>query len=154
CGPDTSARYTSPRFQLRRCTMFLTHWRSRQVPCPPRGRRHAHNGSFRPVCEALEGRLAPATFTVITDQPTGPGSLGQAILDANATPNVGAVRDTITFNIPGAGVHTIAPQLAALPTITDPVVIDGYTQPGASPNTLAGGDNAVLLIELTGVNLQ
>jgi hypothetical protein len=29
-------------------------------------------------------------------------------------------------------------------------MIDGYTQPGTSPNTLAQGDNAVLKIELTG----
>src|SRR5207237_6118925 len=35
------------------------------------------------------------------------------------------------------------------PAITDPVLIDGYSQPGASPNTLTQGDNAVLLIELT-----
>jgi hypothetical protein len=33
------------------------------------------------------------------------------------------------------------------------VVIDGYTQPGATPNTLAIGDNAVLLIELKGRQL-
>ena len=39
-----------------------------------------------------------------------------------------------------------------LPTITSPVVIDGYTQPGASPNTLAEGNNAVLLIELNGTS--
>ena len=45
--------------------------------------------------------------------------------------------------------HTIAPT-SALPAIPDPVVIDGYTQPGASPNTLAVGDNAVLLIDLSG----
>src|SRR5262249_34685315 len=37
-----------------------------------------------------------------------------------------------------------------LPAITDPVIIDGYTQPGASQNTLAAGDNAVLLIQLDG----
>ena len=46
---------------------------------------------------------------------------------------------------------TISP-LSELPTITDPVVIDGYTQPGASPNTLAVGDNAVLLIDLSGAS--
>src|SRR5581483_11837134 len=34
--------------------------------------------------------------------------------------------------------------------ITDTVVLDGYTQPGASPNTLAVGDNAVLKIVLDG----
>src|SRR5205807_1996407 len=59
--------------------------------------------------------------------------------------------DTINFNIPGAGVHTISPA-SALPTITDPVTIDGYTQPGASMNTLANSDNAVLLIELNGAS--
>src|SRR5262249_17605721 len=59
------------------------------------------------------------------------------------------VRDEIKFNIPGAGLHTIKPQ-SALPTITDAVTIDGYTQPGASANTEANGNNAVLLIELDG----
>ena len=38
-----------------------------------------------------------------------------------------AVPDTIDFAIPGAGVHTIT-RTRALPTITDPVIIDGYTQ--------------------------
>ena len=57
--------------------------------------------------------------------------------------------DTIAFNIPGTGVHTISPA-SALPAITNPVIIDGYTQPGASPNTLANGDNAVLEIVLDG----
>jgi hypothetical protein len=46
---------------------------------------------------------------------------------------------------------------SALPTITDIVVIDGYTQgqntpQKASQNTLAKGDNAVLRIELNGSN--
>ena len=45
--------------------------------------------------------------------------------------------------------HTITP-VTQLPFITDPVVIDGETQPGASANTLANGDNAVLLIEISG----
>ena len=74
-------------------------------------------------------------------------SLREAIELANANPGT----DTISFDIPGAGVQTIS-LLSALPTITDPVIIDGYTQPGASPNTLANGDNAVLLIELDGAN--
>ena len=78
---------------------------------------------------------------------SGPGSLRQAILDANASPGT----QTITFNIPGAGVHTITPA-SALPTITDPVIIDGYTQPGASKNSLATGSDAVLLVELNGAS--
>lgn len=75
------------------------------------------------------------------------GSLRKAIVDANANPGT----DTIDFNIPGAGVHTFSLTIS-LPSITDPVVIDGYTQPGASANTLSNGDNAVLLIELDGTN--
>jgi hypothetical protein len=35
-----------------------------------------------------------------------------------------------------------------LPTISDIAMIDGYTQAGASPNTLSIGDNAVLKIQL------
>jgi hypothetical protein len=56
--------------------------------------------------------------------------------------------NTIAFNISGTGVHTIHPT-SALPTITDPMIIDGYSQPGSSANTLADGDDTVLLIELS-----
>src|SRR5262249_60903303 len=72
-------------------------------------------------------------------------SLRQAILDANANPGL----DTIAFNIPGAGVHTITPA-TPLDTITEAVTIDGYTQPGSSMNTDPVATNAVLLIELDG----
>jgi hypothetical protein len=89
--------------------------------------------------------LFAATFTVTNTNDSGPGSLRQAILDANANPGP----DTIAFAIPGAGVHTIAPT-TSFPTVTDAVVIDGYSQPGASENTAAVGTNAVLLIELDG----
>ena len=94
-------------------------------------------------------RAQAATFTVTNTHDTGAGSLRQAILDANA--NGGAVTDTIGFNIPGGGVKTITPA-SELPEITTPTLIDGYTQPGASANTLDVGDNAVLLIELDGTN--
>src|SRR5712692_4442108 len=40
--------------------------------------------------------------------------------------------------------------LTPLPTITDAVLLDGYSQAGASANTLAVGDNAVLKVELDG----
>src|SRR5438552_16298734 len=87
-----------------------------------------------------------ATFTVTTTNDTGVGSLRQAITDANA--NGADVVDTIQFAItdPPAGVRTITPA-TALPFITTPVIVDGYTQAGSSSNTLANGDNAVLLIE-------
>jgi Ca2+-binding RTX toxin-like protein len=76
---------------------------------------------------------------------SGDGSLRQAILDSNATGGV----DAIHFNIPGAGVQTIA-LLSPLPVITDSVIIGGYTQPGAGPNGRLIGDNATPLIELNG----
>ncbi len=62
----------------------------------------------------------PMTFTVTTTNDSGPGSLRQALLDANA--NAGAT-DIIVFSIPGPAPHTIAP-LSALPVIAEAVVID------------------------------
>jgi hypothetical protein len=84
-------------------------------------------------------------FTVTNTNDSGPGSLRQAIMDANVAGG------SITFNIPGVGVHTISP-VTALPSLSNAVIIDGYTQPGASQNTnLPGqGDNARILIELSG----
>ena len=64
------------------------------------------------------------SFVVTNTSDNGPGSLRQAILNANSTAGV----DNITFNIPGAGPHTITPA-AALPTVSDPVLINGTTQP-------------------------
>jgi hypothetical protein len=98
---------------------------------------------------ALGGGLPAATFTVLNTNDSGAGSLRQAILDANGNPGA----DTIAFAIPAAGVQTIAPA-TALPTITDAVTIDGYTQPGSSANTnpLGQPDNSVHLIELDGTN--
>jgi hypothetical protein len=66
-----------------------------------------------------------AIFTVSNTGDSGAGSLRQAILDANAR----AGADTIRFDISGSAPHRIAP-LSALPTVTDPVAIDGSTQPG------------------------
>src|SRR6266542_2515534 len=100
------------------------------------------------VLEAASNLSPEAAFVVTNTFNSGAGSLRQAILDSNAAapgPN------TITFNIPDSGVHTISP-VSALPTITVPVTIDGYTQPGASANTLPNADNAILRIEINGVN--
>ena len=96
---------------------------------------------------AAKAAHASTTFTVINTNDSGAGSLRQAILDANATPGA----DVINFNIPGSGVQTIAPT-TKLPQITEAVTINGYTQPGASPNTKAVGSDAVLKIELSGAS--
>ena len=87
---------------------------------------------------------AETTFTVKNTNDSGPGSLRQAMFDANVT----AGADVIDFNIDGSGVHTIAPE-SALPTITEAVSINGYSQPGSHPNTKAVGGDAVLKIELS-----
>src|SRR5262245_38726721 len=88
---------------------------------------------------SIFGAVAEAnTFVVTNTNNSGAGSLAQAILNANANPGA----DLIAFDIPGSGVHTITPA-SSLPTITDPVTIDGYTQNGANPNSLALGSNAV-----------
>jgi hypothetical protein len=105
---------------------------------------------------ALPGGAAAqssCTRTVTNTGDGGAGSLRQAITDSNADPN----HDVICFQIPqtdpgynaAAGVWTIAPA-SALPAVNTPMTIDGYTQPGASKNTLDEGTNAVLKIELSG----
>ena len=85
------------------------------------------------------------TYTVTSTADSGAGSLRQAILDANA--NAGP--DTIAFNVVGGGVHTIT-LVSALPTISDAVTVDGYTQPGSFANTnpASMGLNTVLQVEI------
>ena len=90
----------------------------------------------------------------LCDDGTGACTLRAAIQQANQTPGA----DRINFGI-GTGVQTISP-LSALPSIDDPVTIDGTTQPGfagspiielsgagAGPGveglTLAGGGSTV-----------
>jgi hypothetical protein len=67
-----------------------------------------------------------------------------------ATQN-GGTADSIIFNISASGVQTISPS-TPLPSLTQPMTINGYLQPGASANTSAGSDNAVILIALDGAN--
>ena len=105
-------------------------------------------GLFLGLCATA---VSAATFTVTNTNDSGAGSLRQAILDANGA----AGADTIAFNVSGAGcdgsgICTIAPT-SGFNTLTGTVLVDGYTQPGASPNTNAtGGLNTVLKIVLTG----
>src|SRR6266404_3441808 len=98
---------------------------------------------------AVQTPTTPLVFTVMNTNDTGGGSLRQAILDSNSMGG-----GTINFNIPGGGVHTISP-LTVLPTITQTVTIDGYTQPGSSANTNPPtiGINAVIVIQLSGAML-
>lgn len=78
---------------------------------------------------------------------TGGCTLRDAIIFSNANPPISPAQNSIQFNIPGSGVQTIGLG-GRLPEITTATIVDGYSQPGASPNTLNVGDNAVLLISL------
>ena len=70
------------------------------------------------------GRCCPRSPLNTAD--SGPGSLRQAILDSDAATGT---TNTIDFAIPGQGVQTIEP-VSPLPAITNPVLIDGSSQPG------------------------
>ncbi len=84
-----------------------------------------------------------ATFTVSNLNDTGAGSLRQAIIDANVT----TAADTISFSIAG----TISPA-TSLPTITNPVTINGYSAPGAVANSGSAGFVGTLVVEISGAN--
>lgn len=94
-----------------------------------------------------------AVFTVTTTAADGAGSLRQAIADANANPG----GDTIAFDIPApqcsaAGVCTIHLGSATAP-LTDPVIVDGTTQPryGTAPANVCATAAAAsyLRVEIT-----
>lgn len=116
------------------------------------------------LCAFGAARTArPATITVNGTGDTvaldGSVTLREAIASFNAAANVNAdvapvgtygSGDTIAFNIPGVGPHTISIGATPLPVIARPMIVDGYTQPGSFENTLAVGDNAVINIVLQG----
>src|SRR5262249_40012381 len=69
--------------------------------------------------------LAAATFLVTDPGDSGPGTLRQAILDANAAPD----EDRIEFQLAGTAPYSIQ-VLSQLPDVQGPAVMDGFTQPG------------------------
>ncbi len=80
---------------------------------------------------------------------SGPGSLRQALTDANALPD----ENTIEFAIGTSCGPQVIRLLSVLPEIREPVRILGYTQPGAQRNTDPHGDNALRCIVLDGGGL-
>lgn len=102
----------------------------------------------RGAYEALVDDTIPTTLTVTNTNDAGAGSLRQAIVDANANPDF----SFITFQIPGSCPRTIAPA-TALPSISQGVRIDGFSQPGSAANTRESGDNAVRCVILDGRNV-
>jgi hypothetical protein len=74
-------------------------------------------------------------------------TLRAAIQNANADPDASEIRFKITGG--SSAIKTIQPN-SPLPTITAPLTIDGYTQPGSAVNTASPGTNAVLTVQLDG----
>ena len=66
-----------------------------------------------------------ATFIVLNNNDSGSGSLRQAIFDANDNPG----KDIVQFDIVPGGPQTIDLFAEGL-AITDPITIDGSSQPG------------------------
>ena len=103
---------------------------------------------------ATPATLSATTFTVNTTDDVSDGTCNVAhcsLREALAAARTASGPHTIAFDIPGAGVRTIATGSTCLPMINTQVTIDGYTQPGSSPNTNAtGAINAVPLIEVVG----
>ncbi len=80
--------------------------------------------SFGSTSEATVN-VSVNSFVVTNNSDTGAGSLRQAITNANATPGI----QSVSFNIAGTAPFGIF-LLSDLPEITDPIIIDGTTQPG------------------------
>jgi len=101
------------------------------------------------LARAGSARAASLSVTKMDDTNDGACdadcSLREAITFANSLNEA----STINFAIAGTGVKTIVPA-TALPVLVRPITIDGYTQPGARANTLAGGSDAQVLVELAG----
>ena len=95
---------------------------------------------------AFESAVVDTTELVVTHAgDSGPGSLRQAILDANSLPNF----NTIRFAIPGDFGAILLPQ-SPYPDIVTPMRIDGFTQPGAEPNDSSWSNNATYRITIAG----
>jgi hypothetical protein len=110
----------------------------------------AHGSTTFTVNSGADGSDAtPANGICDTDPTAGiQCTLRGAMQGANAIPGA----DTIKFDIPATRPVNILLD-SSLPTITQQVTIDGYTQPGSSANTLVVGNDASLRIVLDASHL-
>lgn len=109
------------------------------------GPRWTGEAPDRGAFESTIGTTAPLIIVQNTND-SGTGSLRQAILDANALPNVNRIEFDIGTTCGPRNIVLSTP----LPTITQPLVIDGYTQPGAVRNSQSIGSNGTICIAITG----
>jgi hypothetical protein len=103
---------------------------------------------------ALSGSILNTNFPVFIGRRSGTGVDGNGDVLNGIVDEVGVFDRALTdaqIQALAAGQRTISPT-SALPTITDPVIIDGYTQPGAIENSVSSGFNGKLAVELSGAN--
>ncbi len=160
----------------------MADWKSLLTNRLPKGKRRQRRTvttyARRLQSELLEDRRMLATITVTNALNVANGdttsigtligadggdgiSLREAIIAANNTVNAPiGTPDVINFAIPGAGPHVIdvSSGAGALPSITDAVTIDGYSEntdgaASANTNSIAGIINATILIVLDGNGL-
>jgi trimeric autotransporter adhesin len=99
---------------------------------------------FRPDLGALEsGVVESSVFMVTNANDSGPGSLRQAVIDANAN----ADASIIQFDIPNACGNRIL-LVSQLPVVTGPLWVSGYSQPGSAPNASDTSFDAQLCVTL------
>lgn len=101
---------------------------------------------------ALESAISDiGVITVTSTANSGPGTLRQAILDSNQTVNAELIR----FNLGAAGgCPYVIPLSSVLPPITSPLTIDGWSQPGSTPNSERLSDDSVRCVVLSGTVAQ
>src|ERR1051325_9299565 len=131
--------------------------------------------SYHPVTNSPDVTPTPTptpamTFTVTSTADTDGSTCGsgctlrQAVNASNVNPPPTGTTNLIAFHIPSNDPGCDATTNVCTIALTDclgrsgnfcnglsqPVIIDGYTQPGASPNTLAIGDNANIRVKIIG----
>src|SRR3954451_16135448 len=107
CHPGLAGRWRN----IRQVLSIITSMDRHPTLCQSRFRRPDEAMRWAGIACFLiavfvSGAAMAAQFTVVNSNDSGAGSLRQALQDANLTPGI----DTITFTIPGPGIHTIAPQ--------------------------------------------
>jgi fibronectin-binding autotransporter adhesin len=109
-----------------------------------RGPTRRDRARFRPNLDALEGRALLASFLVSSTADAGPGSLRQAIADANATPGA----DVVTF---ASSLRNQTITLASPINIADSLTLHG---PGANRLTISGGGTTNLLTSAPAMTIE
>ncbi len=108
--------------------------RERSLPSP--ANRHPRRRRRRiATLEFLEGRTLLTTYTVTSTGTTDVA--GTLLYEIDQLDSTGGSSNIINFNL-GSGVQTISPT-SALPTITEPVTIEGTVSGGAPQVQILGG---------------